>query len=159
LPPRFGQHVAMVRTSSENQHENRSWAWRRFPAMPAFGRPARSWRRRLGVAMALTPFIAGAGAGSVAAQAPRAHAAYAQQCSQSYPARRDPSNPLMLARSPGSNPLSGASFFVDGPRHGVAAGAIARLLGVDPTSFPDDYSWSRFKATVDHGWLHNRLAG
>jgi hypothetical protein len=56
----------------------------------------------------------------------------------------------MLAKAPGSNPLSGASFFVDGPTHGAAAGEIARLLGIDSNvpvgqylpAFPDSESWA-----------------
>ena len=89
----------------------------------------------------------------------RAHAAYVQQCSEAqYPAQRDPSNPLLLPNPPGSNPLRGARFFVDGPRHGVAAGAIEQLLGIDPMSYPDDYSWAQFKQDLDSGPLHRPLA-
>src|SRR5579871_4008178 len=54
-----------------------------------------------------------------------------------YPATRNPSNPLMLPAAPGANPLHGASFFVNGARHGAAAGVILRLLGLDPKRFPD----------------------
>ena len=36
---------------------------------------------------------------------------------------------------PGPTRLNGASFFVDGPAHGAAAGAIATLLGRSPASF------------------------
>ncbi len=62
----------------------------------------------------------------------------------------------MLAKSPGSNPLTGASYFVDGPAHGAAAGAIARLLGIDANvpvgqylpAFGDSESWATFKRTV-----------
>jgi endoglucanase len=56
---------------------------------------------------------------------------FARQCTDPYPAQRDPANPLMLGSAPGANPLNGAAFFVNGPAHGAAAGAIARLLGVD----------------------------
>jgi endoglucanase len=73
----------------------------------------------------------------------------ASGCSVPYPAQRDPSNPLALDKAPGANPLTGANFFVDGPRHGLAAGAIAQLLGLDPTSFADDISWSRFEVNVN----------
>jgi len=90
-----------------------------------------------------------------------AHAAFAQQCSDSqYSATRDPSNPLELPSPPGSNPLQGAHLFVDGPRHGDAAGAIAQLLGVDPTSYPDNYSWAQFQQDVSPGGsLYHKLAG
>jgi endoglucanase len=106
------------------------------------------------VVIALAALVVSAAAG----RSPRAHAAAPSGCPDSrYPAQRDPSNPLMLAHPPGANPLNGAHFFVDGPRHGAAAGAIARLLGIDPTRFPDSYSWARFKRSLDHGRLHRRL--
>jgi len=97
------------------------------------------------------------GLGTAAGSPMRAHAAYAQQCGDPYPATRDPSNPLMLRTPPGPNPLTGAQFFVDGPRHGAAAGAIAQLLGIDAgtpagtalPSFSDSESWASFKRVVD----------
>jgi hypothetical protein len=56
---------------------------------------------------------------------------------------RDPANPLALPTPPpAGDPLSGAHFFVDGPLHGQAAGAIAQSMGLDPASFPDTYSWA-----------------
>ena len=88
-----------------------------------------------------------------------ARAAYAQQCGDPYPAQRDPANPLLLPTAPGPNPLSGARLFVDGPRHGAAARAIAQLLGVDPDSYPDSYSWARFQNDLDAGRFHARIAG
>jgi Glycosyl hydrolases family 6 len=61
---------------------------------------------------------------------------------------RDPANPLALPIAPtNGDPLTGAHFFVDGPRHGQAAGAIAQMLGMNPMSFPDSYSWSQFQTT------------
>jgi endoglucanase len=60
-------------------------------------------------------------------------------------ALRDPSNPLDLPNPPGANPLNGANFFVDGPAHGAAASAIARLIGIDPQSLPDNLSWAQFQ--------------
>jgi endoglucanase len=57
----------------------------------------------------------------------------------------------MLPSAPGPDPLHGASFFIDGPRHGSAAGAIATLLGRDPTRYPDDYSWAQFKTGLARG--------
>jgi endoglucanase len=95
------------------------------------------------------------GARSATGHSPAAHAA--QQCTGAYPAQRDPANPLALPASPGPDPLHGAHFFVDGPRHGQAASAIARLLGVNPDSYPDDYSWARFKHDLDFGALHRKL--
>jgi endoglucanase len=62
----------------------------------------------------------------------------------------------MLAHAPGPDPLTGASFFVDGPTHGAAAGAIARLLGIDSDvpegqylpAFQDSVSWASFERRV-----------
>jgi endoglucanase len=87
---------------------------------------------------------------------PVAHAAYAPQCADPYGARRDPANPLMLPQPPGADPLNGANFFVDGPAHGAAAGAVARLLGFDVSTpvgsvlkaFSDSLSWITFSATT-----------
>jgi endoglucanase len=77
---------------------------------------------------------------------PRSHGA---ECTDSqFPATRDPSNPLLLPNAPGANPLNGANFFVDGPRHGMAAGAIARLLGMNPDNFSDDESWADFDGRI-----------
>ena len=110
---------------------------------------------------ALLGAVALAGALSAPAAArrpPRAQQAAAQQCPDPYPAARDPSNPLDLPTAPGADPLAGARFFVDGPRHGEAAGAIARLLGIDPTRYKDSFSWAGFKARLEHGRLHRKLA-
>jgi hypothetical protein len=64
-------------------------------------------------------------------------------------APRDPSNPLALTTPPaGQDPLNGAHFFVDGPRHGQAAGEIAQMVAPNMT-FPDSYSWAQFQQT--HG--------
>jgi Glycosyl hydrolases family 6 len=95
----------------------------------------------------------------------RAHAAYAQQCPDPYPSTRDPSNPLMLPNPPGADPLTGANFFVDGPKHGSAAGAIARLLGIDTStplgsalpSFSDDDSWAAFRDRVERRIASGRV--
>ncbi len=87
---------------------------------------------------------------TAAAGAPiRAHAAGAQQCAEPLSATRDPSNPLALPAAPGSNPLTGANFFVDGPAHGAAAGAIASLVGMTPASLPDSLSWATFQANLN----------
>ncbi len=82
--------------------------------------------------------------------------AAASGCADPFPAQRDAGNPLMLSPAPGANPLSGASFFVDGPAHGAAASAIARLVGIDSATppgqalpgVPDDESWANFSSTL-----------
>ena len=61
-----------------------------------------------------------------------------------------PGNPLMLAAPPGSDPLNGAAFFVNGPAHGAAAGAIARLIGID-TSTSRSATASRLPGTRSAG--------
>lgn len=110
-------------------------------------------RCRAGASAALA--LATAALLAIACAAPRAQA-YAQQCPDPYPSARDPANPLMLAGSPGTDPLRGASLFVDGPEHGAAAGAIAQLLGVDGRpahgAFPASESWWSFA-----GELRTRL--
>jgi endoglucanase len=63
----------------------------------------------------------------------------------------------MHPAAPGTNPLHGARFFVNGARHGAAAGVILRLLGLDPNRFPDSYSWARLSSALQHGALHQRL--
>jgi endoglucanase len=107
----------------------------------------------IAVALAATVIVS-----TASGHEPRAHVAYGQQCPDPYSATRDPSNPLMLPNPPGSNPLNGARFFVDGPAHGSAAGAIASLLGRDPSSFPDDYSWTSFQSDLQRGSMRSRLA-
>jgi endoglucanase len=87
------------------------------------------------------------------------HAADAQQCSQRYPAVRDPGNPLDLAQAPGANPLTGARFFVPGPAKGSAARAIAQLVGLDPDTMPVNESWATFAHRLATGRLHRKLAG
>jgi endoglucanase len=112
---------------------------------------ARSFGRASIVGIAASLAIAAAavslGASAAAGHAARAHAAYG--CPQPAYSPRDPRNPLGLASAPGADPLRGASLFVDGPRHGAAAGAIAQALGLDPTSFPDGYSWASLRQAID----------
>jgi endoglucanase len=110
----------------------------------------------VGLLAALAP-ADGLTAPAAAGRSPQAHQALAQQCADPYPATRDPSNPLDLPAAPGANPLNGAHFFVDGPRHGEAAGAIAQLLGINPTRYNDSRSWATFKARLAHGRLHRKL--
>jgi hypothetical protein len=81
-----------------------------------------------------------------------------QQCAESYPATRDPSNPLDLPQAPGANPLTGAQFFVPGPAKGSAAGAIAQLLGLNPANLSVDESWASFARQLATGPLHDKLA-
>jgi endoglucanase len=100
----------------------------------------------------------GARAASPSSAGPQAAAARGCADPDNYPARRDPSNPLELPSPPGSNPLNGASFFVDGPAHGSAAGAIAALLGLDRSSFSNGYSWWTFERALHAGRLGRRLA-
>ncbi len=103
-------------------------------------------------------------AATAAARGPVAHASAslapgsAQQCAEPYPAQRDPANPLDLPVAPGSDPLTGANFFVDGPAHGAAAGAIAQLLGLNPKSLPNSESWAQLQAQLQSGPLAAQLA-
>jgi endoglucanase len=106
--------------------------------------------------------IAGAAAATshrAAASAPAAHAAGQQQCAEPYSATRDPANPLGLPVAPGANPLQGANFYVDGPAHGAAAGAIAQLVGINPAGEPDSESWAAFANRLATGPLAAKLAG
>jgi hypothetical protein len=70
-----------------------------------------------------------------------------------YPATRDPSNPLLLPTAPGPDPLHGTHFFVDGPRHGVAAIGIELLLGFHPGAYSDTDSWTQLKLDLKSGPL------
>jgi hypothetical protein len=97
--------------------------------------------------------------GQIAQLLHHSHAAqYAQECGEPYSSVRDPANPLDLATAPGSDPLTGAHFFVPGPAHGSAAGAIAQLLGVDPTTLPNDLSWASFRNELALGSLADKVA-
>jgi endoglucanase len=69
-------------------------------------------------------------------------------CASGYSSRRTPGNPLALNTAPGSNPLNGAQFFVDGPRHGSAAAAIGQLVGINTANDADDVSWTTFERQV-----------
>jgi endoglucanase len=102
----------------------------------------------LGVACAAT-------LGETAAAAPRAKKAAA--CS-SPSSRRVHGNPLALRSAPGSDPLNGAPFFVDGPRHGSAAGAIGQLVGINTANSPDDVSWATFEGQVTRALRRHRGA-
>ncbi len=82
-----------------------------------------------------------------------------QLCPEPFSSRRNVSNPLALPHSPGSNPLDGARLSVPGPRYGEVAGGLSRLLGINPWSFPENYSWAAFERNLDRGPLHGRLRG
>jgi endoglucanase len=115
---------------------------------------------------AMVLLICGAAGGHAThARSADAVARQAEVCPDRYPAKRTPGNPLMLPQAPGSNPLRGAQFFVDGPRHGSAAGAIAQLLPaarnggsagsvrVVPRTleqFPEDLSWASYERHVNN---------
>ena len=107
--------------------------------------------------LALLSAFALVGAIHVATAAARTTAHDAQQCDASAPAQRDQTNPLDLPQAPGANPLTGAQFFVPGPAKGSAAGAIAQLLGLDPTTMPIDESWATFAGKLAFGPLHQKL--
>ncbi|MEO8969542.1 MAG: glycoside hydrolase family 6 protein [Solirubrobacteraceae bacterium] len=97
------------------------------------------------------------GAASAATHPPIARIA-AQQCAENGSSTRDLANPLALRQAPGNNPLHGAHFSVDGPAHGAAAGAIASLLGINPSSLPDSESWAGFASSLSSAALGGRLA-
>jgi endoglucanase len=109
-------------------------------------------------ALAAGAAIALASAAGSAHSSPTAHAAFAQECPEQYPATRNPANPLDLKTAPGANPLNGASFFVPGPNEGNAASAIASLVGLDPASLSPSESWAQFSAQLSRGSLHAKLA-
>ena len=131
-----------------------------------FGNTYSPRRGRLGVVVAALAalgaalvFIATTGSTNASGRtSAKAHSAFAEQCPDPYPAKRDPSNPLMLPAAPGRDPLHGASFFVDGPRHGAAASEIATLVGLNPDRFKDDYSWAKFQQRLMHGSIAKKLA-
>jgi hypothetical protein len=87
-----------------------------------------------------------------------AHAAFAQNCPEHFPATRNHKNPLMLAKAPGANPLHGANLAVPGPFEGNAARVIAQLVGLNPASLSPDESWATFDKSLVSGQLHSKLA-
>ena len=102
------------------------------------------------VALAVVAITATVGATVASGGGLRAHAAGAQPCADApVSAPRDPSNPLALPTPPGPDPLHGAHFFVDGPKHGNAAQAIEQLVG-DTTQYQDTDTWAAFKQKVAH---------
>lgn len=88
--------------------------------------------------------------------APVAHPAKLH-CSDRHPAKRDPSNPLDLPVTPGSDPLTGAQFMDPGPARGNnAAAAIAQLMGMHVKSNSIE-SWTSFEQRLETGRLHAKL--
>lgn len=69
------------------------------------------------------------------------------QCSSGLSSPRDPSNPLGLVQAPGANPLKGAHLYVEGPAYGLAAGAIAALVGQSPSSLSNE-TYAAFRARL-----------
>lgn len=116
------------------------------------------WICCAGASLAAAVAVAAGSAGVAAARAKGPVATAAGSDCPGVAGPRNPSNPLGLATPPGSDPLNGAQFFVDGPAHGAAAGEIARLLGIDANvpvgqylpAFQDNVSWQSFLTnTVD----------
>jgi endoglucanase len=113
-------------------------------------------------AVTISAGLAGLASGRAArspAARPIAHASDGCADPDSYPATRNPSNPLDLAvpPAPGSDPLTGAQFFVDGPAHGAAAGAIAQLVGLDPKQLSDGLTWAKFMVRLQGGRIAAKL--
>ncbi len=108
------------------------------------------------VALVLVLIAAGAAlwTGAAAARRAQARAHGTQACPDSHPATRDPSNPLDLPQAPGSNPLTGAKFYVPGPAHSAAGQAIVQLVGATVT---DQESWAHFSDRLAHGDLAAKL--
>jgi endoglucanase len=118
-----------------------------------------AWAAAIACALPVLATLSPSPASAGAARGHRHRGGAVRSCADPnrYPAARDPANPLVLPRAPGSDPLTGANLFVDGPRHGVAAGTIARLLGLNPARFSDATSWWQFAASLQRGRLHRRL--
>jgi endoglucanase len=126
--------------------------------------PGTSRRLLLGVAIvaiALAATVGVASASSAPSRGPRAFVVQPGQqlCSEPYSATRDPANPLDLPHDPGSNPLNGARFFVNGPRNGEDAAGVDRLVDRNPNSFAQSFSWAAFAQSINRGRLHRKLKG
>ncbi|HEY2162287.1 MAG TPA: glycoside hydrolase family 6 protein [Solirubrobacteraceae bacterium] len=100
----------------------------------------------------------GVAVGQASGAARRARSAGACATPDNLPATRDPSNPLDLpAPPPVGNPLTGAQFFIDGPAHGAAAGAVAQLMGLNPKRMSDSDTWGRFYERLQGGRSAHKL--
>ncbi len=111
------------------------------------------WRVRL-LLIAMMIGLTGFAAARSWGRAPRAHAAYAHQCSSTDYARHDPGNPLGTPGNTTSNPLTGANLFVETPWFygGDAADAIAQEVGLGFLSHQWSGSpipWLRFQRRVN----------
>jgi endoglucanase len=80
--------------------------------------------------------------GQLASLASAPHAS--QPCYPGLNTPRDPANPLGLATAPGPDPLNGANLYVEGPGYGLAAMAIAQLVGLDPAKLSST-TWPQFQ--------------
>jgi endoglucanase len=112
------------------------------------------------IAVALCGAVLGLGVTTATGRTARAHGS-SDSCAvpDTFPATRDRSNPLDLPTPPGpnANPLTGAQFFVDGPAHGAAAGAIASLVGLDPKRISDSETWGKFLERLQSGSIAAKL--
>lgn len=85
---------------------------------------------------------------------PKAHPAFAQQCSSSDTAPRNPANPLDTVGFTGTDPLDNAHLFVESPWEfgGDAADAIANDVGLGYLSHTirgTPIPWAQFEARVN----------
>lgn len=111
------------------------------------------WRVRL-VLIAMLIGLMGFASAISWGRGPRAHAAYARQCSSANYARHDMRNPLGTAGNTTSDPLTGAHLFVETPWFygGDAADAIAQEVGLGYLSHQWSGSpipWLRFQRRVN----------
>jgi endoglucanase len=116
------------------------------------------WRVLAGLACVLVLFALPKTASASAPGSITQVASGEQQCPEPYSASRSPSNPLALAVAPGADPLTGARFFVNGPAHGAAAGAIAQLLGMNPKAMANNESWVSFRQSIQGGEPRAQMA-
>jgi hypothetical protein len=112
------------------------------------------WRVRL-LLIAVMIGLAGLAAANSWGRGPRAHAAYARQCSSADYARHDPRNPLGTPGNTSADPLTGAHLFVETPWFygGDAADAIAQEVGLGYLSHQwsgDAIPWLNFQRRVNN---------
>ena len=122
--------------------------------------PSRTTRIRVALgAAALLAMVAVATSTAIGRSTRSKRASATASCAypDTFSATRDPSNPLDLPAAPGPNPLSGAQFFIAGPAHGSAAGAIATLVGLHPKRMADSLTWGKFLERLQSGPLAAKL--